>query len=62
MELREIVWSGKDLIDLAQDRHQCRSLVSTVMKLVVPENVVKFLSSRTTCTFSRRLSVLELVG
>jgi hypothetical protein len=36
MDLREIVWGGKDLIDLAQDRHQCRSLVNTVMKLVVP--------------------------
>jgi hypothetical protein len=33
MELREIRWGNKDLIDLAQDRDQWRALVSAVMSL-----------------------------
>jgi hypothetical protein len=37
--------SGMDRIDLAQDRDQWRALVNTVMKLRVPQNVGKFLSS-----------------
>jgi hypothetical protein len=36
MDLREIGWHGKDWIDLAQDRHQWRALVNTVIKLRVP--------------------------
>jgi hypothetical protein len=36
MDLREIGWYGIDWIDLAQDRHQWRALVSTVMNLRVP--------------------------
>jgi hypothetical protein len=36
MDLREIEWAGMDLVDLGQDRDQCRSLVSTVMDLRVP--------------------------
>jgi hypothetical protein len=31
IDLREIVWNGKDWIDLAQDREQWRALVNTVM-------------------------------
>jgi hypothetical protein len=34
--LREIVWSGMDWIDMAQDREQLRALVNTVMNLRVP--------------------------
>jgi hypothetical protein len=30
MDHREIGWGGMDWIDLAQDRDQCRDLVSTV--------------------------------
>jgi hypothetical protein len=36
MYLREIGWSGKDWIDLAQDRDQWKALVNTVMNLRVP--------------------------
>jgi hypothetical protein len=36
MDLREIGWGGIDWIDLAQDRHQWRTLVNTVMNLRVP--------------------------
>jgi hypothetical protein len=35
MDLREI-WDVMDWIDVAQDRDQCRTLVSTVMNLRVP--------------------------
>jgi hypothetical protein len=36
IDLREVGWDGKDWIDLAQDRHQWRALVNTVMSLCVP--------------------------
>jgi hypothetical protein len=36
MELREIGWVGRDLIDLPQNRDQCRALVNTVTNLRVP--------------------------
>ncbi|PNF39555.1 hypothetical protein B7P43_G11082 [Cryptotermes secundus] len=36
MERREIVWSGVDWIDLAQDIDQRRVLVNTVMNLRIP--------------------------
>jgi hypothetical protein len=36
MDVREIGWSGKDWMDLAQDRDQWRALVNTVMNLRVP--------------------------
>jgi hypothetical protein len=35
-DLRRIGWDGMDWIDLAQDRDQWRTLVSTVMNLGVP--------------------------
>jgi hypothetical protein len=35
MDLREIGWRGIDWIDLAQDGHQWRTLVNTVMDLRV---------------------------
>jgi hypothetical protein len=54
MNLREIVWGFMDLIHLAQDRNQWRTLVNTAMNLPVPLNSGKFLSSCTTGGFSRR--------
>jgi hypothetical protein len=45
MELREIGWGGMDCIHLDQDRDQWRALVSTIMNLRVPLNIVKFLRS-----------------
>jgi hypothetical protein len=36
MELREIEWDGRDWIDLAENRDQCRALVNTVMNFRVP--------------------------
>jgi hypothetical protein len=36
MYLREIGWGRMDWIDLAQDRHQWRALVNTVVNLRVP--------------------------
>jgi hypothetical protein len=36
MDLRGIVWSGMDWIDLAQDRDQWRDLVNMVMNSRVP--------------------------
>jgi hypothetical protein len=35
-DLSEIVWDGRDWIDLAQDRDQWRALVLAVMNLRVP--------------------------
>jgi hypothetical protein len=54
MEIREREWGTVDWIDLAEDRHQWRALVNTVMNLQVPYNVGKFLSSCATGSFSRR--------
>jgi hypothetical protein len=36
MELREIGWDDMDRTDLAQDRHQWRALVNTVLNFRVP--------------------------
>jgi hypothetical protein len=36
MDLRDIGWGVMDLIDLAQDRDQWRTLVNTEMNLRVP--------------------------
>jgi hypothetical protein len=36
IDLREIGWYAMDWIDLAEDRHQWRALVNTVMNLRVP--------------------------
>jgi hypothetical protein len=45
MDLRETGWIVVSWIDLVQDRDQWRALVNTVMKLRVPQNAGKFLSS-----------------
>jgi hypothetical protein len=47
-------WCGVDWIDLAQDRDQWRALVNTVMNLLLPYNVGKFLCNCTIGGFSRR--------
>jgi hypothetical protein len=52
--LRWIGWVDIDWIDLSLDRDQWRALVNTVMNLLVPKRVGKFLSSHTTSGFSRR--------
>jgi hypothetical protein len=36
MDLEERGWDGMDLIDLAQDRDQCRAQMNTVMNRRVP--------------------------
>jgi hypothetical protein len=36
MDLRVIVWSGIDRIDLAQDKYTRRALMNTVMSLRIP--------------------------
>jgi hypothetical protein len=36
IDLRDVGWGGVGWIDLAQDRHQWRALVNTVMNLWVP--------------------------
>jgi hypothetical protein len=48
-----------DWIDLTQDMDQWRALVSTVMKIRVPSNVGKFVSSCTTGGFSKRAQLHE---
>jgi hypothetical protein len=53
VDLRIIGWGGMDWIDLAEDRDQRRAVVYTALKLRVPQNVVKFLSSCTTGGFSK---------
>jgi hypothetical protein len=60
MDLREIGWGDMAYIDLVQDRDRWRALVNTVMKLRVPCNVGKFLSSCTTGCFSRRAQLHEV--
>jgi hypothetical protein len=59
MNLREIGWDGMYWIDLAQDRDQWRALLNTGMKLRVPYNAGKFLSSCTIGGFSRRAQLHE---
>jgi hypothetical protein len=36
IDIREIGWDGVDWMKLAQDRHQWRALVNTMMNLRVP--------------------------
>jgi hypothetical protein len=45
IDLRKVGSGDMDWIHLAQDRGQWRTLVNTVMNLLVPQNVGKFLSS-----------------
>jgi hypothetical protein len=59
-DFREIAWGGIDWIDLVHDSDQWRALVNTVMKLRLPYNSGKFLSSCTTGVFSRRAQLHEV--
>jgi hypothetical protein len=52
MDLREIVYDGVDCIELAQDRHQWRALVNTMMNLRVPKIAGNFLNGCTIGSFS----------
>jgi hypothetical protein len=45
MGIQEVEWSGMGWIDLAQDRDSWRILVNEVMKLGVPRNARKILTS-----------------
>jgi hypothetical protein len=60
MDLSVKVCGGIVLTDVAQDGEQWRALVNTVMNLRVPQNVAKFLTSCTTCSFSRRAQILQV--
>jgi hypothetical protein len=60
MDLREIGWSGMDLIELVQDKDQWRALVNTAMSLRVRQNVGNFLSNCTIGGFSRRAQIHEV--
>jgi hypothetical protein len=59
INLREIGWDVMDWIDLSWDRDQWRGLVNTVMNLRVPKNAVKFFSSCTVGSFSRRAQLYK---
>jgi hypothetical protein len=59
MDLREIGWDDMNWIDLAHDRERWRALVKTVMNLRIPRNTVKFLSSCTIGSSSRRAQLHE---
>jgi hypothetical protein len=45
MDLQEVGWGGMDWIDMAEDRHRWRALLSAVMNLWVPQNAGNFLTS-----------------
>jgi hypothetical protein len=53
MELREIGRGNIEWIFLPVDKDQWRALANTVMNLRIPQNVRKFLSSRTIGGFYR---------
>jgi hypothetical protein len=44
---------GMDWIDLAQDKDQWRTLLNTILNLLIPWNIGKFLNSCATGGFSR---------
>jgi hypothetical protein len=54
MNLRAIRWGGMNWTDLNYSRDQCRALVNTVVNLLIPKKVGKFLSSCATGSFSRK--------
>jgi hypothetical protein len=51
-----------DWIDLGQVRDQWRALLNTVMKLGVPKNAGKFLSSCTIGSFSRMAELCKIAS
>jgi hypothetical protein len=58
-DVRELGWDGMDCIDMAQDRDQWRTLVSTVLNLRVPQNSGKLFSGCTIGGSSRRAQLRE---
>jgi hypothetical protein len=54
IDMRDIGWDGMEWIDLAQYRDQCKTLVNTVMNLLVSYNAGKLLSDCAICSFSRK--------
>lgn len=57
MDLKEVKYEGMNQIILAYERHQSRVTVNTVMKFLVPLKAGNLLTSLTTISFSRRISV-----
>jgi hypothetical protein len=51
--VRKVEWGGMDWIDLIQDTGQWPTLMNMVTKLVVLQNIGKFISSVASCDFSR---------
>ena len=51
MDLEEVRWGGKNLIDLAVDKDKRQALVKTVMNFRFPQNKGEFLIN---ISFSRR--------
>jgi hypothetical protein len=45
IDLKEMRCEGMDWIDVAKDRDRWQALVNTVMKIPVPQNAGKFLTS-----------------
>jgi hypothetical protein len=59
--LREKEWGDMYWMDMAEDRDQWIAPVNTVMNLLVPQNIGKFLSSCIACDFSRRAPLMKLL-
>jgi hypothetical protein len=59
MDLGEVGWDCVAWIDLALDRDRWMAYVNAVMNLRVPYNAVKFSSSCTIGSFSRRAQLHE---
>jgi hypothetical protein len=55
INLRETGWGDMHRSHLVQGTDQWRALVNTVMNIWVPQNIGKFLNSRITGGFSRRV-------
>jgi hypothetical protein len=60
MDLRGTKWAGKDCTAVAQGRNKWRSVVNTVMNLLVPYIIGNFWSSCTTNGFSRGAQLYEV--
>jgi hypothetical protein len=61
MCLREVAWDGVDWIDIAEDRDQWKTLVNTVLNLLLQQNARKFFSGCTIGGSSRRAQLREKV-
>jgi hypothetical protein len=61
MDLREVKWV-MDWVSLAQDRDQWRVLLIIFMNLWGSRNIMKFLSSPTTGSFSRKAQLQGVIS